>query len=425
MGTWRTYIAPIKSDGSFIDFINVTTHTINNDVGSIKSDTEKNDFDIGIAPTPHFTLKLNNSEGLFSESGEGKSIFPSKRKGSKVKITYLFGENEPICGIAIAGLDVLGPEKQAFEGFLSDKDASQDIIEDSIHFTVLGKESVFEEIETDISILSSTDTIANAIYKLLNVDAVKEVFNIGLSPIIPSLNPTLISVNSDATLSYLDNTTLKESINILLAMSASILYVDREYIIVSDRRANAGVKYNFYGQASNAGIENVQNISNFKSGNNRMFNYWKWKGTNLVARSASSILAYGLQKHDDLDFDFVTETAARQALIDEYRDSFSVAKKELVLSTFVNVNILDLRLFDTVTIDYPNVAIVTGSGNLPVWNTSSMIWREESTFTPNKPFFSWPDGLFNIEIDPATEWKIIGMEIDSKKDLIKYNLREV
>lgn len=426
MGTWRTYIAPIQDDGSYSDYINVTPYTINQDVGTVKSETEKNDFDIGIAPTPSLSLKLNNAEGEFSQAGEGQSIFDYKRKGSKVKITYLFGEYEPICGVAIAGLDVLGPEMDAFEGFLSDKDASQDIVKDSIAFTILGKESIFEDYETDLTGITSSDYIASAIYKILiNTPAIGEVFNLGLSPIIPSINASLVSINSDTTLDYLKNTTIKESINILLEMSASILYTQDEYIIVSNRSPNAGFKYYFYGQAANLGIENIQNISKFKSGNNRMFNYWKWADTNLVARSASSILSNGLQKHEDLNVDTVTETTARQALLDEYRDSFSIPKQEMQLSTFVNINVLELKLLDIVSIDYPNVPISIGAGNMPVWNTSSMVWREESSFDPSETFFSWPDGVFNLEIDPSTEWKIIGMEMDTKKDLIKYNLREV
>ena len=127
MGTWNIYIAPIKSDGTYEDYLKINKYCIGKDIGKIKIDSQKNDFDIGIAPTPSFNLRLNNSEGLFSIAGDTNSIFNFRRKGSLVKIAYLFGDTEPICGIAVAGVDVLGPEKKVFEGLLIDKNSNQSL----------------------------------------------------------------------------------------------------------------------------------------------------------------------------------------------------------------------------------------------------------------------------------------------------------
>jgi len=427
MGKWNVYIAPIKDDGTFYDYISVSKYCVNQNVGSITIKSEMNEFDIGIAPTSNYTLRLNNSEGQFSAAGENNSIFPYKRKGSKVKLTYLFGENEPICGVAIAGVDVLGPEKVVFEGLLTEKNLEQDILTYEISFTVLGKESIFEDYETDISGLSSSDTIAQTIYKLLNTTDITNVLSLDSGNINPAINSVLSNVNSDTSLAYLDNTTIKEALDILLQMSASVLYIrDNEDVYVTDRSVNdPSFQYYFYGQAANFGIENMQNVDSFKSGHNRMFNYWKWKDTSLTSKELTSISDNGLYKHDDIDLDFVDQTTARQNLLDEYKTSYSNPKRELTLATFINVNVLGLSLFDKVSIDYPNVPIPAGNGNLPIWNSATMVWREESTFDPTQPFFTWPDGLFNLEIDPSEEWKIIGIIIDSKSDLIKYNLREV
>jgi hypothetical protein len=425
MGTWNIYIAPIKSDGTYEDYLKINKYCIGKDIGKIKIDSQKNDFDIGIAPTPSFNLRLNNSEGLFSIAGDTNSIFNFRRKGSLVKIAYLFGDTEPICGIAVAGVDVLGPEKKVFEGLLIDKNSNQSIMEDDITFTVLGKESIFDDYEADITSLASTDSIAVAIYNIINNDEVKKIFNVGLSYIVPSINSLLEDINSDTTLAYLENKTIKEVLNILLEMSASVLYTMDNFIFVTDRSSSSSFDYYFYGQASNSGIENIQNISGFKSGNNRMFNYWTWSDTSLIARSSSSITNNGLQKHEELDLDFVTETDARQDLLDEYNTSFSDPKKEFVLSTYININVLALNLFDTVSIDYPNVPIPLGSGIMPIWGSGSMIWRDEITYTSDMLSFSWPGGLFNLEIAPNVPWQITGIEIDTQKDIINYSLREV
>lgn len=425
MGVWRTYIAPLRSEDEFADYQDVTAYTQDSNIGKIKRKTERDDYDVGLAPNESLSLNLNNSNGQFNEPANPNSMFDYKRNGSKVKITYLFGEYEPICGFAIAGVAVLGPEIDIFEGVLTEKDITQNVVEDSITFSVLGKSSVFDELETDLTDITSENTVVEVMMILLNRIEITRLMNIDVSNFTPSLNPKLVDMNADLTLEYLSNQTIQEALASLLTATSSILYVDGSDIIVSDRKPVGDVKYSFFGQASSDGIENIKNISEYKNGFNRLFNYWKWIDTTIISKDTSSIDDYGIYKHDDMEIEIVTESAYQSSLMNTLRDEFSRPKQELTLTTFVNIEALGLSLNDKVNIDYPNVPIAMGDGTLPIWNTGTMVWQEEDTFNPELPHFAWPDALFNIEIEPNQEWKIIGMEIDSKTDLIDYELREV
>lgn len=425
MGTWRTYLAPIQADGTYSRYQEVTKYAIGNDVGKVKRETEKDDYDIGIAPKENISVTFDNSRGDFSEAGISNSRFNYRRDGSKIKLTYLFGEMPPICGSAICGEAVLGPEIDAFEGILAEEDAIQNVIENTISFTVRGKIAILESIESDISTITSDDTISSALYKLMNQDWITKLIYLDAANFNPTYNPQLKDINSDLTLEYLSNTTVKEAVDLLLEASASILYIEDYAAIVSDRNPNEGIKYYFYGQASNFGLENIQNISGYKTGINRTFNFWKWRDTNTFSKDTSSLTLYGVKKHDDIDFKAVNVSAAQQVLLNTYKTEFANPRTELLLTTPINVAILGLIFMDKVSIDYPNVPINTGAGSIPVWNTGTMIWRDQDTFDPSQSFFTWPEGLFNIEIEPNQEWKIMGIEIDSKTDLATFKLREV
>lgn len=425
MATWRVYISPQDEDGIYLDYVNVTDLLLANGIGKIKRRTESNEYDVGTASYDSVALKLNNSEGKFSKAPSINTIFPYIREGALVKVSYLFGEYAPICGIAVAGVDVLGPEYVAFEGLLTEKNIKQNVIDDTITMSVLGKESYFDNYESSIANITDASLISEAIYNLLNVGSAYSLFDIDLSNINPTLDTPLSSINSDATLEYLTEQTAKEAVDLLLESSNSVMYIENNVLYVTNRYASTEFKYQFYGQAATLGIENIQNISDYKSGVSRTFNFWKWDDTTLTAKELSSIATNGVLKHEDIDFEATTIPSARQLLLNSYRDEFSFPKVEMKLTTPVILPVLELLLFDKVSIDYPNIPVPVGLGNIPIWGTSSMTWQDEDDFDQAKPFFVWPEGLFNIEISPNQEWKIIGIDLDTSKDLATFELREV
>lgn len=427
MAQWQVFIAPLNRDGNYGEYQEVTKYVGENTIGNIKRRTSSNEFGTGIAVNDSISIKLNNSDGKFSEAGSINSIFTYRRDKALVKVTYLFGEYEPICGTAVAGVDVLGPAITAFEGFLNERNTKQDILDDTIAITVLGKETYWDGFEVDTSFVYPTSTVQEAIYDLLNVGDAYNLFDIQYSNIQPKINVALNTMHDDVLLEFLKDNTARESIDLLLEASNSVLYIENNVLYVSGREANAGDPvYTFYGQASNIGLESIQNLSGYTDGINRTYNFWKWKDTNLTAKSSSSITDYGTLKHDDLDFKAVNIEAAQQNTLDSYRDEYAVPKRELRLTSPVNVEVMAIKLFDKVLVDYPNVPISAGAGNVPTWGMPDMVWADEDNFNPaTDNFFSWPKGQFNVEISINTEWKITAIDTSSKTDLVTFDLREV
>ena len=112
-----------------------------------------------------------------------------------------------------------------------------------------------------------------------------------------------ISVGQDQvpdSIAELEETTVKEALDLLLEASNSVVYVDvtDQTVYVKPRTAAASVSHTFYGQASDNGSESIVNIQNVRTGLNRTFNFWKWKDTTTTAKDTTSITNYGVRKKE-------------------------------------------------------------------------------------------------------------------------------
>lgn len=407
MGAINVYIKPFKTDGTYADdYINVTPDVDRASLSSISSSVDNSDFDVGVFSYDSFSIRLNNQSGMYSEVDNIESIFRYRRSNSKVKITWLFGDYELICGIAVCGQAVLGPEETIFEGLLSDISSTQNIKDQKITFNILGKESVFATVEAPYASFAISDTVAETIFKAL--DQTEITTNLVLD--IDNINPKLDFALDDVT--DFENVTVKEVLDDLLAASNSILAIESDTIYVKSRDESATLMRTFYGQASIEGVEDIINLADVRNGVNRMFNYWTWKDTSAVSKDATSIATYGVRKKE-ISYGFATGLTEQQAILDELKVEFSTPRMELTMSTPMLLEVLQLKLLDKIALDYPTTSTPIGDNLIPIIGVVRV------------GEFMVPYSEYSLTLLPTDYFKIIEREINLIAETVTFKLRAV
>jgi hypothetical protein len=407
MGSINVYIKPFTVDGFYADdYINITADVDRSSVSNISKQIDNSDYDVGVFSYSNFALKLNNQSGIYNDIDSITSIFKFRRSGSLIKISWLFGETEPICGIAICGEAILGPEQTIFEGLLSDIASFQDIKDQKITFDVLGKESIFGEVEAPYSLLSASDNISVNIYNLLNQPKITDIMTVIQGNITPDYD---FQYNDK---SDFENKTVKEVLDDLLVVTNSILKIENDIVYVVPRAPSATLKQTFYGQASPNGVEDIANIRDIKKGVNRTFNLWRWQSTSLAARAASSITNNGVRKKE-IGYPFITNSTIQQNILDTLRDEFGDPKREFSITVLVTTATLQLNLLDKINIDYPTNVLPVGDNIIPIVGVSKV------------GEFYVPYSEFSLTLSPTEYFKIIGITINLLQETIELKLREI
>ena len=415
--TWRVSIAPQVAPNIFGNYIDVSDYVELNSLGTINIETEQTEFSVGIARTSSITLKLKNDSGRFSDENTSETIFTYKRAGSKVKISYFEGLEVARYGSAIYGDSVYGDQLDIYEGVISSETPRQNVQNDMISLSVVGVESIFDSIPYDGTELNTVQSLRFLFENLLNKPAILALANV---------NVANFTVGTDFILDNLDDfediDTIDEAISILLEVSNSILVVQDGEVYISDKEATAEVQYTFYGQASNFGIENIQNIQNDTDGLPRMYNLWRWDTDTLgesepipsPVKNQTTVDKYGVRKQIQ-GIKGITDGPTRTEILESFLDEYGTLKKELDLTAPANYQVVRLPMLSKVEIDYPAPQFPANGGDLPIWGTPTMVWGN----------FSWPYKLFQYEINTTTKFKIIGIKYSMKKDLVTFRLREV
>lgn len=406
MSRFRVYINPRDELGNFTGFREVTSDVNESSFSSINEQIDNDEFNVGVFEFNSFTIRLRNDQGLYSDIDKPESIFRSRRGGCPVKITWQQDTRGPICGLAIAGKAILGVEKNLYVGLLNDEDTNIEADSQEISFRIVSKASVFSEVETPFSSISPGDNYSDTIKLVLNQSSITDVL---------TFNAANISVGLDLTMdvvSEFENTTVKEALDSLLFQSNSVLFIENDTIFVKNRDGGASSVRTFYGYGG-SGVENVVDISNLSNGKKKLFNFWTWEDTNLVAKSTTSINNNGIRKKQ-VSFDEITNNSKRQQILDAQRDEFSALKQSFDLTTFLDYENLDIGLLDKVNVDVPAIYFTTEVGGLlPLYG--SAIYGEAV----------YPESVVPVEIDALTDFKIMGRKIDLKKQLITFRLEEI
>ena len=222
----------------------------------------------------------------------------------------------------------------------------------------------------------------------------------------PGLNLVIDSVGG------LINTTVKEALDVLLFQSNSVFYIENNSINIKPREGGLTPVKTFYGQASNQGIEDIINISEISIGLNNVFNYWTWTDTTLISKDTNSIEENGIRKKE-ISFKEITDTGKRQTILDAQRIQFSNKLQELVLTVPLDYENAAIKILDQIRIDYPTVYISSGSNLvLPFYGVS--IYEQDT----------YPIAESSITIEENTKFKVIGIRIDTRNQIIDFKIKE-
>jgi hypothetical protein len=415
--TWRVSIAPQVAPNIFGNYIDVSDYVDAQSLGSINVETEQSDFSVGIAKTSSITLKLKNDTGLFSDEGQADTLFTYKRAGSKVKIAYFEGLEVSRYGSAVYGDSVYGDELDIFEGVISSESPRQDVSTDMISLSVLGFDSIFSGVEVGAGDINTTQSIRFIFENLLSKSAILALASVNIANFTVGVD--LILDNTD---DFEDVDTVKEALDILLRVTNSILVIQDGQIFISDKAPSFDVLHTFYGQASDLGIENIQNITGDTDGLPRLYNLWRWDSDAIAegqplplpVSNQTTINKYGVKKQT-VGIKGITDDPTRQLILESFTDEYGEKKQELTLSAPASYQTVRLPMLGKVDIDYPAPQFPADGGDLPIWGTPSMVWDE----------FVWPYTLFNYTIQQTTKFKIIGIQFNIKSDLVTYTLREI
>lgn len=407
MGRFKFYVKPFNDDGTYQSaWTNISDDVDLGSMGSLKRSLDNTEYDNGIFKNNGLTITLVNPDGRYSDVGSPNSIFKFRRSNSQVKITWEIMHYDTKAGFFVCGYTQVSTETDIFLGFLNDDALKQEAEDQNLQFKILGRESIFTETETPYSSISTSQTFSQVIYTLLNQTSITAVMTVAQANIVCSTNSVI------DTKAPLENTTVLEALRKILEASNSVLYIKNDIVYVTGRTASASVEYTFYGQGALYGIENIIDISEYRAGLNRLFNYLTWTDATNVSEDASSTALYGIRKKS-LKSDLITDSTKRTTILNAIKAEFAFPKIEFTLRCQMDYDTIALDVLDRVNVDYPNIAIAAEGSVLPFWDTA--IWDSDK----------FPIEVLPITIDASLEFKILSKDIDMQNQEMVFLLREI
>lgn len=406
MSAFNVYLSYLTYDG-YSDFIDITGDVVESSIRTIKERLEADEFNVGQITFDSLNLVLRNEHSLYSEATNASSIFPLKRDNSKIKVTFDINSYGSFCGNCACGHTFLSPEKDIFEGLLEENTASFDVEKQEITFKILGLDSVIKKQITPFASLSVSDDANTLVYKILNQTEITKFFTVDVSNINCNYNFIPDSI------AHLEERSCQESLQDILTVSNSIMYVRGGIIYVNGRIPSVDSKYTFYSSSSNLGIENIIKISKYGIGLNRTFNFWKWEDSNTSVSFVDSIGLYGLRKKE-ISSELITDTSKRTAVLNSYLSEFGFPKTELMLSVPIYTDITDLGFLDKINIDFP-------SDVLPVIDETASRYNQAKYDSG----FNYNVILNSLFISISTNWKILNRTVNLKDHTIEFKVREI
>lgn len=408
MSKTHVYLRPFNSDSGIAyedEFIEVTNDLLS--VPRIKKQLDSTEYNLGIGRATSVKLKFKNEDGKYSDPGSINTVFKGKRNDTIVRITWEPGNGGLIDGFFEAGgPEPLSEEKKIFEGLLRDDSTKQDIDSTIIDLSVLGFDSLFQKIDVPFADISNGDLISDVIRKCLDQEPINDFLIVSGSTIDVGFD-VAIDDKSD-----LENKSVKDALDELLFISNSILYIRESdnRIIVRNRDAEGNDPHEFYGPGAQ-GAENILDIRSFRTGVNRVFNYWRWADTNLKSVNADSIFKYGT-RFNDLNSPLVTDQTKRLNLLNANVTEFADAKLEFKLEAIMDLELINvLRLNNRIFIEYPSVGL---SDDL------TAVYRR-GIYGIN----TYAQEIFTLQIFPGDRFKILEIELEPENDKMILGVRKI
>lgn len=392
---YKILITPLEKRnvyGTEIDVtadIDISEFVTEKGIGKIKNQIDNDDYEFGIFTFSDITLNMVNYSGKFNDEFSSYSIFKFKRDLAKVKIQF----------INTAGSAVIN-----FEGIINDEATRQDNVKGTVKFKVLSFSSIFRKIKVPAGVIINGVSFSSAIKTILN------------NPDITSLltfDPGKITVGLDLAVddgSKLDDRTVKNSINDLLLVSSSILFIDDTQTIIVTTRTDESeaVTHSYFAGNDVLGREDVLSIKNFNTGLHRLFNGIIVNG--FLTEDSISANRNGVRQKS-LTFDFITNSANFITIGNAILDDFRNPRFEMELKVRTEDS-LTVKILDLVNISFTSVIMPAEDKTIfPLYGVSK--YGED-----NYPLVSNPLPIRNNEL-----FRVIGIFEDPKNFTTVLKLR--
>lgn len=408
MSAFKFFISYPLNNTDYSDFVEITSDALESSVRNLNQKLSSNEYDIGSIKFNEIKLVLDNQKGKYSEAINPVSIFNFKRDQTILKIEWDRNIEGAYCGNFECGLTFLSQPIEIYRGLLEDNSSKFDAETQSQTFTFLGLESIIGKTQIDFSALDVNDDFNTTIYNILNQDAITKTLTVDQANIDVALN----LVPDD--IGFLEDKTCLEGLNEILLLAGSILYVDSTTIYVKDRSVSDDLKFTFYGPSSDLGIENIHDISAFTLGQNRTFNFFKWRDTNNKQSFVDSIDNFGYRPKE-IASDILTDSGKQLQVLNYLLTEFGFPKKELEIIVPLTTEILENIFFlDKIKIDYP--------ADYRVESEETLVARYGSATYGSSRYLQ---AISSLIIDVSTDWKVLNRKLDIKNHKVTLRVREV
>jgi hypothetical protein len=405
----HVYIKPFANDqgtGYADEWIEVTDDVT--DLGNLTQALDNTQYDVGVFRASNMKLSLSNHDGRYSDVDKVESIFKYKRGDSLVRLSWEPGDGPLVAGFFVAGApgSIVSEEVVVFEGVLSDLATQSDIDDVDVDFQVLGFESMLAEMLVPFADVANGDTFAEIILACLDQVPFNALVTVSAGNITTG---TVVAIDDK---SSLETRTVLEALKQILIAANSVLYIRDGAVHVGPRTASDDLAFTFYGPGSLVGIPNIVDIDKYRTGLNRVFNYWTWRDTVVLAEDATSNQKYGTQPKE-VSVDVVTDAAKKLAIVTALNDEFKNPKREMDLDAFITPATLELFLLDKIAIDYPSVALPVESRRTAQYEVSPY----------DRDYYA--DELLPLTIESTARFKVMTRIVDWKNETLKFSLREI
>lgn len=370
---YQVELTPLLRADEYGSSIDISDYVEVGGVPLIRRELDQGDYDIGIFNYGSISIKLNNYDGKFNDrSMDARSIFPWYRDRAKIEITFI---------------DSASGETISFKGIIADKATRQNLKNQTIIFTLLSLDSIFQQVSIVPSTISNGITFSEAFKILLNDPVILTILNFDPSDI----NPTIDLIIDDG--SKFDNLLIKTAIDKLLLASNSILYIDgTDTIIIRSRDDNNNTPYNFY-HNDQYKRDNIDLVSNFNNGLHRMFN--SVIVNDVEIRNQNSINEFATRQKN-ITINFITDDDKSYLIAQSIIGEFAIPRNEMEVTTSVEVA-KDILLLDLVTVSYKSAVQSTGSQLVGIYE----IDEYDKTY--------YPIEVGDIQMDHRILYKVIGI----------------
>ena len=406
MSRFRCYITPFDESGEYTTRIEVTNDVNLSSISRVTQKLDQSEFDVGTLTFNNFNLKLRNEHGNYSRPEDVKSIFSKKRNDSIFSIEWEIEDEGCICGIAEAGRTRLNVPKLVYEGFINDNLSSESTKDHDVSFQVISLESIVSRVDVPFSSFAADELISSAIFKTLNNSIITDIITVDVSNINVSIDNNLDDITE------LETMTGQEALDEFLRLSNSIMWIKDRVVFVKPREASTDVKFTFFGPMATDGLENIQNISEIKSGFSKMFNFLTWSEKTFNVSDSQSIATNGVKKKSFSSL-LLTDTTKQQNILANYINEFGQPKAAFKVTAPIGFEVLDLFFMDKVSVDYPTVYIALEGRDIPLYGVARY----------GQDFYPVPES--SIFIDKNRRFKINTVNINTKDQLMTFGLREL